>query len=288
MSSIQLINYNSFSHLDALKLGTDPVIENSQRFKTKEYLVRIFLFAIVLISLFFSFIAPTHAQDVYNFYFQKNQGVTSSGTTTPGAQPSPKSEASPENTDKKETQAAAAATEKIEKLKRWELGVYKTWAGDTVESVASNDGDMGDDVITSNAFSVQGAYRFNKFFSLDAGVFVSTSPQSQMYTYLSDSKDVNGSLGIRITPIHINLFGYELIEIGINAGVMSMREYVVDDINAYPQEPKEISNKKVFKPYLGPQIAINLTPELGLIVDGKLQPKTDGGGYASVGLRYRF
>jgi hypothetical protein len=146
---------------------------------------------------------------------------------------------------------------------------------------------------TREAYSLQGSYRFNRFVAAEAGVIYSTKWQSEWMnddSKLGDGKDLDGNLGIALTPIHINFFGYELLEIGILGGFMTQTQIknIADSEGWSTNDIKKADHRKAIVPYLGPRLGVNLTSDLAILVEARLKPQSDGGGFASVGLKYRF
>ena len=105
------------------------------------------------------------------------------------------------------------------------------------------------------------------------------------YKAIDTSKSVEGSLGLSITPLHLNVFGYELLEVGVIGGVMTMSKYnVKEKENSHDIKSGEV--KKLYGAYLGPRASLNLTRDLGMFFDLKIAANM--GAITSLGLRYRF
>lgn len=299
VSLIPLLNINDSSSLQSILAGTIRVIRNATN-PTKEISVRFFLLVVLLIASILIASTESHAQDVYNFYFQKNQGAMAGGGVTPLTTTDMMAPNQP--------QAAGPMTNKVQAnlvqtpvtaqtLSKWELGAYKSWIG-AQSTTTSKDNFSPTSYkykgpINVDGFSLIGAYRFNKFFTAELGAFIGTgwAGGNESHNAIDNGKSYDGSIGFAVVPIHINLFGYELIEIGINGGVMTQTEYkLTENYNDATRkyDMKLDKKSKNIVPYLGPKIAVNLTKDLGITIDGRLNPKTDGGGIASLGLRYRF
>ncbi len=246
----------------------------------------------------------SHAQDFYNFYFQKNTGAQAAlGPQGPSPVPGQVTESqaplSPPVAPTTVQNSIKPVSESKSDFRKYDVSFSKSSVGSPgvvtdrnaygldpseYETVGS---ESYDDVYARDAYSLIGSYRFNRFVATEVGVTYSTkwlsdTPEKEG---LGDGKDIDGSLGIALTPIHINVFGYELLEIGVLAGVFTQTKFEVDiDRKGNASSDKE----KVIAPYLGPRLAINLTPELGVVLDGRMKPKSSGGGIASLGIRYRF
>jgi hypothetical protein len=222
----------------------------------------------IILFLVLVYSGKTLAQDVYNFYFQKNTPAVS---TEEVEQPI-------------STQAVATPALTSPELSRWEISPGVAW--DAVPSRVSSSGwGEYDSNYGASGFSLIAGYRFNRFIALDGAL---------SYTKVSsdgiDHGMFDGSIGGLATPIHINVFGYELIECAFGAGVMTSSllrttrdwENNIDRLNG---------SSKIFTPYASFRLAVNFTPEVAVFLDAK---GGLGGGSSSdtsrgtAGLRVRF
>jgi hypothetical protein len=237
--------------------------------------------------LFFVCILPIAstalAQDVYNFYFQKNMSpqfpVTGSSANKPATQPAVQKVTSVENPETTATQNKT--------FRRFEFGLsYGTTS--FAEKFEYSDSIYDDDFEMSNGgtgFGIQGGIRFNKFFSLD-GMFNVTEVKSEEYD--DGRKIYQGSLGLLVTPIHINLFGYELFEISASGGLMNGYKAVISANDFGEDKLQDIQN--VYGGYAGARLAANLTSELAVFFDGKQMLGSNNREIEmyQLGLKYRF
>jgi len=230
--------------------------------------------------------SAAHAQDVYNFYFQKKSpeaSVPDAAVTGPAKTSAPPAAAEGVAPQGTETQRPAEPVEK--KFRHFEFGVaYATTQFhedfryvSTLETYPQSNSGTG--------FGIQGGIRMNKYVALD-GMFNVTTVKSEEYK--GRNRLYQGSLGVLVTPVHINLFGYELFELSASTGLMNGHKYKIDYDALGGDEVKD--GKIVYGLYAGARIAANLTPELAVYFDGK---QMLGGGNEEIemyqlGLKYRF
>ncbi len=253
---------------------------------TKGVSVR-FLFLILIFAIC-SLLIPTEsrAQDIYNFYFQKTPGATApTVNSAPAPQTTPP--ASPPAPAPSPAIQAPLPQGQNEKsaLKTWELGLYNSWITVPIDERGeySNEGSGN-----QKGLGVLGAYRFNKFVSAEAGILYrngwenSNSGESRY----DDGKGFEGMLGVAVAPIHINLFGYELIELAATGGIMSMSKYTSQIDTNYEVSGVRVRRESVA--YLGPRISLNLTSDLGVVLDVKTGMRGNWSNVGNLGLRWRF
>ncbi len=282
-----------------LSCGIEEASTTNKELHLRLLILIVFSLAAVLIGS-----TESHAQDVYNFYFQKNNGAQTplgplGPTPVPGQATESQAPLSPQVAPTTIQSSIKTVSESKSDFRKFDFSITRSWVGSpgvvtdrNILGTDPNDPELldtytYDDVFTRDAYSLVGSYRFNSFVATELGLTYSTKWQTDAPEKegLGDGRDIDGSLGIALTPIHINIFGYELFEIGVLAGFFTQTRFEIDiDRNGKPSIAKE----KVITPYLGPRLAINLTPELGVVLDGRMKPKSDGGGIASLGFKYRF
>ncbi len=254
---------------------------------------------LILLSLAAVCIGATEsrAQDVYNFYFQKNTAAQAplgplvttpaTGSSSQSAAPLPTQlPATTVQTDVKRLSPVKAD------FRRFDVTVAKAQViSPTVTTYQVTEDNLYNDkykgVEARDAYSLVLSYRFNRFVASDFGLTYSTSWKNSdpLIRGMGKGVDLDGNLGIALTPIHINFFGYELIEIGVLGGLMTQTKFEL--FEKFDAGEGTFKNKsKIVVPYLGPRLAVNLTQELGLVLDGRI--RTDNSGIASLGLKYRF
>lgn len=292
MSVFQTPYTFDFPHLRGDDAGTLRGMVVANTTTIKELPVRLLLIFVLIIASILIGSSPSHAQDVYNFYFQKNMGATPNIVTPQGPASSPSAVAATPVAPVANQVSAEVATTPLEKaaFKKWDIGIAKTWMATPTETkdLFYDDKYTYKDAPTKDAYNLSGSYRFNRFVAAEAGIVYSTKWQVDR-SEMGEARSVDGNIGIALTPIHINLFGYELIEIGILGGAMTQTSYKMQKtFNDTKDETKKIDEKKSIVPYVGPRLAINLTQDLAIVMDARLKPQSDGGGFVSTGLKYRF
>jgi hypothetical protein len=216
------------------------------------------------------FVANTaQAQDVYNFYFQKNQPARNNVTekALEVSAPRPVSQAA----------VVKPKEEKKVELKHFEFGVSKGYTRVMIDDRVTG----YDDLIEAEGVGLQGAYRFNKYFAVDGALNI-TEIDSVNYDE-ERSRLIDASLGVAVTPIHITLFGVELIEFSALAGVMSGTQGIVNRDDTLEME-------RVYGAHIGLRLGINLTSQLALVAGGTRMVSSDRDyiSLSQAGLRYRF
>lgn len=245
-----------------------------------------------------------HSQEVYNFYFNKNNTPASLNLQQAGGSAGQATTAQPvqvpmaPDATVTNTPAAASATSTAiapvapvvdKKAWKYEFGVgYFNASGWGEESYS----DYSDTYTATDHYSggwgLIGALRINKFISVD-GAIASLSledyydDESDQYLYLS--------AGMTITPLRINVFGHDLVELGLLAGLMTNKHYTFeenyDDVSGYSYEMTD--EILTIDPYLGLKIGFNITNKLVLAVEGRSSNREDYTNSAgSMSLRYKI
>ncbi len=276
-----------FNDLRSERSGTTREMKGPSVLSPKESSVRWFI--LVVFSVFALLVSSrSDAQDVYNFYFQKNAPVPTTTTNSTTAQPAASVTETPAENKIEATKPTPKPAEEKDEFRRWEMMLsYATVSFSTNETEISSLDRRDDYEMSTNATGTgfMTSYRFNKFVSVDgAFYYIKTKDVGASRPY------VNGALGFMITPLHINLFGYELIEFGVGGGVVTTNK-LDTDYNIDTQESVVTDEARVFAPYAGVRLAINLAPQLAIVMDGRSVVGGDtgaGGGLAQLGMRYRF
>lgn len=246
-------------------------------------------FILVVFSVFALLVSSrSDAQDVYNFYFQKNAPVP--GTTT-NSTASPAATVTTEPAVENKIEAAKPAVKPVEEkndFRRWEMMLSYAGGGFITTEKYSEDSSIFNDQETSTNVTGTGfmtSYRFNKFVSVDGAFYYLKTKNVQ-----TPQPYVNGALGLMVTPLHINIFGYELIEFGVGAGLV-LTNKLETEYNTITSDVIVKDEKRIYAPYVGTRLAVNFVPQLAAVVDVRSIVGGDsgaGGGLMQLGMRYRF
>ena len=262
-------------------------------------------FKLIMILCSVSFSSLAYAQNVYNFYFEETS-IGEVNSTNNADKSEAKKEEDIINSDgpiltsnvpvtTQQTSIPLAEVAQEDQLKRWEMGVSIFSNYNSGESLHYLYDSLEDDYyydyssplyVDHEGVGINGAYRFNKYFSAEAALYIGTSYRDNVdidVKHLS-SNPLNASLGIAITPLHISNFGHEGIEISYVAGAVSYDHYTFDKY-AGAGRPVDFDKSKKIGFYQGVQLAFNITSQIGIVTDYKANQTSD---YTSIGLRYRF
>jgi hypothetical protein len=223
-----------------------------------------------------------NAQDVYNFYFQKTDHANEMVQVKNGDPlAAPKSSTTVVDPSTGETKtvapalkpaeaasvatAVAAPSSKDEKKNFWRLEMGLAAFTDHEKQVMQ-------------AYGSRLEYGFNKYFGIE-GQIVGGKPFN-MTDNSQDGYNSNyfaGALGLKLTPIHVQLFGWDFIEFSALAGAMSATGRDWDSRHQFR-----------LAPYVGAAVAVNITDRLSVAVDGKFEDFDQAYGQMTGGLAYRF
>lgn len=280
MSLSSTISRWSFSNLRTKNFGTERVMKRPTVLTTKELDVRWFvLLMFSVLSLLVS--TRSDAQDVYNFYFQKN-GATAPTVTTPGT-PTPAATAlPPAPVNQIEANQPEKSTAPKSSIKRFEIGLARA----TTKISVLDQKFLDEYPQTGEGYGIQGGIRFNKFFAADFTFNVTENDNS----FNEPIKFYDGALGLLITPVHINLFGYELFEISGAFGGMSGTRLTLQSDTNEPNYLSVIDQERIWGGYAGAKIAANITPDAAIAFDAKQMLGSQNGNIEmyQFSLRYRF
>lgn len=220
------------------------------------------------------------AQDVYNFYFQKSatqpsapSGVSTSSETaapssTPAAAPAPAPAAAaapaPKPTEATPSASLAATVPPPAKdeYKRWQVNVAY---GKSVDYEKDFRG-----------LSFGGDYGINKYFGFQGQIFTG-KVMNRYGDRLNDDNTTQfaGSLGVKVTPIHVQLFGWNFIEFAALAGVMS-------------STGRQAHHEFRFAPYVGGGVTVNFSENVAFVSNVLFDEGESAYGKSTSGLAVRF
>lgn len=226
-----------------------------------------------------------HAQDVYNFYFNKKNENQKTMIETGSGQGSPT--VSVKNEDN--TIVADTPVKNFEKkFKNWEftLGVANTYSWDGEWNRAPSDANYDlENYYMAKGYSLNASKNFNRYFAGDLGIsFLETTSSDDVEDF------VNFKAGFAFTPIRINMIGHDLIEFGALFGMASFQQFTVK--RSYMDDWEEgdiVDQVTMVRPYLGLRFAINFTEKIGIVTESIAyeEDKTEIVNN-SFGLRYKF
>lgn len=228
------------------------------------------------------------AQDVYNFYFQKTDhanemvqvkngepvaatkasapkaGETASTSAT--ASVSTSDAAAPETTTNVATNVAAKNSSMTEKKDYWRFGFGFARLTDHVR------------IGQSKVYALSVDYGLNRYFALESQLVGGTVYAYDTGSFGASSTAFAGSLGLKATPVHIDLFGWDFIDLSISGGAMTSM--------GSNQSPNENTLKIV--PYVGGEVAVNVAKNISLALNGKFESGDDQFGQAVFMAAYKF
>lgn len=216
-----------------------------------------------------------YAQDVYNFYFQKSaapsatvngvpvdpQTAASSQGVTPAAASAVIAPVAPSSTI-----TTSAPPPAKDDFRHWQANI--AW------------GTIVDQAKQVNGLAFGGEYAFNKYLGLQGEIM--TGKASKYWHENTESDAYNATrfaaaLGAKLTPIHVQLFGWTFIEFSVLGGVMS----------ATSREPSRHNDARVAS-YAGFGATLNLSESTTLITQYKFEDADPQYGHAVAGLGVRF
>jgi hypothetical protein len=275
-----------FNDLRSERSGMTREMKGPSVLSPKESSVRWFI--LVVFSVFALLVSSrSDAQDVYNFYFQKNAPVP---VTSTNATATPPATATTEPALENKIETAKPVAKPLEEkndFRRWEMMLAYAYAGFTsYEKYADPSiGPEGETSTNAKGTGFMTSYRFNKFVSVDGAFYYLKTENVQ-----TPRPYVNGAIGLMVTPLHVNIFGYELIEFGVGAG-LALTNKLETEYNTFTNEIIVKDEKRIYAPYFGIRLAINFVPQLAAVIDARNIVGGEsgaGGGLAQVGMRYRF
>lgn len=264
----------------------------------------------ILIAL--SLLAPAaHAEDVYNFYFQKSkkQKVEAEVVeapeeveevlveevtvvpedvllipdnwrpaqarkkryyikkTAPEPEPEPEPEPLAQTEPKSNTNTAVVDEPKEEGRGRrgWSMAIG-------VGTMKFGTANFFEQTIVQDVYAVGARYHMSRYFDVNAEVLLPSgnyeySGYDSISSYYSGnnnggiSLDPQFNIGLGVTPIHLNIFGTELLEIGADGGVSVGNKYFLNGENSTV--------------YVGPRVGINFGNHFSINYVAKLDTQND-------------
>lgn len=226
------------------------------------------------------FLAPTdvYAQDVYNFQFQKAPAVVH---IIPAATPSPITEVPAQMPDSSTLKTFSSIENlKAEPTSPWAIGVAMTSIRDAYQNGLEVFDRYGN---TARRYAVISKYHLNKYFAADGVLaFPLLDDSFQRASGAGWSDSIFPAIGMTATPIHIDLFGYETVRIGVAAGAMlpQVKNYFLNETPA-----RRVSW------YFGYSFGIHLSPKISVEYALRATPKRDSFSYEflnTTGVNFRF
>jgi hypothetical protein len=244
------------------------------------------ILSLVFLAAVFSYTIIVFAQqtqnsgnDVYNFYFQKAPGpqtVIQGGaqpaqvpTPVPPPQPTPptlsdtfvQQQAVPTNSNAASTNPTAS---EVSDFKRWE--VTFGWADQMYYKTIQSDGTKMKSLGARTGVGVGIRRNINRYFAVEGGLSYTPNDSEELIVHSRELKDDNlgaipnlsGFAGAVVTPLKLNLFGHEFIELSAIGGAMTYNE---------PHDVKGSATNVAG--YLGPRLALNLSNDFGLELSSK-------------------
>lgn len=259
------------------------------------------ILSLVIMAAVFSYTVLVFAQqaqssgnDVYNFYFQKApgpqtviQGGAPPAQTSPAAQPHVSAEgdavAQQQTSPASSNAAPSPATSSAgSDLKKWEISVGLANQAYFESRIHQETKHFGD----KNGIGLGARYHFSRYFAAEVGVaytpkiassYNEESPSQNIYKNFELEKmpQFNGHAGIKLTPIHVDLFGHDLIEMGASFGATTyalMEQDISEGIGM-------ISTQAATKigGYIAPTLGVNISKDFGadlstkFLIDRKIE-----------------
>jgi hypothetical protein len=236
------------------------------------------MYVVVLAVSFIAVAAFAQGNDVYNFYFQKAPGpqtviqgggqaqqpssvVVKDGEVVQNTSSQSQVPAVPPATSSQNVTSVPTAEELANAKKTWE--------------VFGGVGLVGEGFDQHRGYSLGANYNFSKYFGV--GVAATYAPETLVlgsgyssYTRERVGSPWDGAIEAIVMPLHIQLFGYDFLELGVVGGAMTVQ-----------------SNKQLHG-FWGPRIGININPNFGLIGEWRTTGQDLGITQFTGGLKVRF
>lgn len=218
------------------------------------------------------------SDDVYNFYFQKSPGTntviqngagqtvtpqTSVNTTTETSVVIPASSTIP-SVPSATTAIAAVTPPAQEKTSFWKFSA----------GYGTND----DDTIARSGYVVGVGYNFNKYFGVGLTALIANNSDSEYHQTTDIDKY---DLGVVVTPLSINAFGFDALQVSLLGGITSYRHYywMPASTSTTPTTPASfdeygsMESDVEYTTYLGLGVSLNFTKNFGVEVFSKTSSK---------------
>ncbi len=292
---------NDFKDLESWPVG--PILVNGRGKQTWRKTMKPTMKHILTFLLIGSLSLGAHAEDVYNFYFQKS--------------PKKKAEVEPpqeENSEmveevvevdhdvllvpdnwqpaqKRYKKVYVKKTEKVyvsesnevsteveePKKKRKERGWSMKLGIGSVNVDQHYNTPYGWGNLQQKTYVVGSSYHMSRYFEVNAELHLPNGDaEEDTYSYGGNyNLDPQFTIGLGATPIHLNVFGGEFLAIGVDGGV------TVGNRDSYSDSTSRI--------YLGPRVEMNFGEKFGLIYSYKNAINSDADfNMHSLALNYRF
>lgn len=229
------------------------------------FLGRIFVPLLVVGGFVFACSGSAWADDVYNFYFQKWPAPTAPIDASKTLVPTPTKVDDVKKDDVKTPEqskpgdgalnstttslATAASPPAPEEFRRWSIGLGLS----RVEDQSTFNGNL-----ETQGYAFDLEYDFSRYFGLNGELYVSNDTVNALWggpAQISPLHQFDGSLGMVVTPFHIQLFGSNFLSLGFQLG--GICQFAGSGINWDGAL------------YYGALASVNLTDRISFVVDAK-------------------
>jgi hypothetical protein len=238
------------------------------------------------------------ADDIYNFYFQKAPGpqtVIQGGGPNPAPNPAAPAALPPPGTPEAIAATSPPAAAQGQSVAK------------TAPPVESEDHIRGWNINLGAAGIIdkQGSHRgvnlgtsfdFNRYVAVEGQLYYA-SPSDGSYPKDSSSwSNLDGSIGLVLTPIRINAFGWDLFDVSLLGGAQTTRANAAEYNDDFASQQTSANQSRTVVMYWGAGLAVNFAKEFGAVAQIRIHETPnyiDGYGtkdqaMTTVGLRYRF
>ena len=240
----------------------------------------------MVFALLFAFHQNTQAQDVYNFYFQKQTPASAvlkpeeKTTPKPGETAAPILETKADSvaqthptvtadSTSKEKAGSVLSQEKSDSFRHWNVQFMRTLVADAYTDYYRR---------TDGRLAFQLGYRWNKYIGVETGTTIGMlDGQWSNETGTDLWQSTVPYFGFRLNPIHLNIFGSEVLEVYVAAGGLIMNA-------AFPG----LDGGRNGYGYYGGGVRINFGETVGLDLGVKTLANDTRYGFASAGIDLRF
>lgn len=240
----------------------------------------------MVFALLFAFHQNTQAQDVYNFYFQKQTPASAvlkpeeKTTPKPGETAAPILETKADSvaqthptvtadSTSKEKAGSVLSQEKSDSFRHWNVQFMRTLVADAYTDYYRR---------TDGRLAFQLGYRWNKYIGVETGTTIGMlDGQWSNETGTDLWQSTVPYFGFRLNPIHLNIFGSEVLEVYVAAGGLILNA-------AFPG----LDGGRNGYGYYGGGVRINFGETVGLDLGVKTLANDTRYGFASAGIDLRF
>jgi hypothetical protein len=247
------------------------------------FFVKVF---VLVFAILFAFQQNTQAQDVYNFYFQKQAPANAVLKAEEKTTPKPGDTAAPiletkvdpvaqtpptvtADSTSKEKAGSVLSQEKSDSFRHWNVQFMRTLVADAYTDYYHR---------TDGRLAFQVGYRWNKFIGVETGTTIGMlDGQWSSHTFTDLWQSTIPYFGFRLNPVHLNIFGAEVLEVYVAAGGLIMNA-------AFPG----LAGGRNGYGYYGGGVRINFGETVGLDLGVKTLANDTRYGFASAGIDLRF